>query len=317
MPSTDAKCLDCLEHDHVVIPHLQVYKKYEKLLTTYLEPIPELVDEHDCLHGSFNQCVTDTGRLSSSSPNLQNIPVKTELGREFRNCFISRFPGGKLLVVDYSQIEVRILAHLSQDTLLLKAFNEDNIDMHVLTACMLYDLPADKITKDMRSVAKTLNFGVIYGMSSRKLSVDAKIDEQDAARYIGTYFERYSGVNTFKEECQKLAEKDGFIQTILGRRLFFAEGKYIGTRAMNYPIQGSAADIIKKAMVVCSKEIQDKDLKTLMILQVHDELVFDVPKDEQKLVQILLPNLMHNVIPISVDLPVDAKLVSSWGLAKE
>lgn len=189
--------------------------------------------------------------------------------------------------------------------------------MHVLTACMLYNLPADKITKTMRSVAKTLNFGVIYGMSARKLSVDAKIPEDEAEQYIGTYFERYSGVSNFKEECQMLAERDGFIKTILNRRLYFAEGKYIGTRAMNYPIQGSAAEVIKKAMIACAKAIKDKNLKTLMFLQVHDELVFDVPKNEQKLVSILLPNLMHNVIPISVDLPVDAKLVSTWGQAKE
>jgi len=300
-----------------VIPPLMAYKKYEKLLTTYLEPIPEMVDDGDCLHGSFNQCVTDTGRLSSSGPNLQNIPVKTKLGREFRNCFISRFPGGKLLVADYSQIEVRILAHLSQDKLLLKAFNEDDADMHTLTATLLYHVTADAVTPDMRSVAKTLNFGVIYGMSSRKLSVDAGIGEDEAETYIETFFDQYSGVSDFRAECQRKAADDGFIKTILGRRLYFAEGKYIGTRALNYPIQGSAADVIKKAMVACAKAIKDKDLKTVMILQVHDELVFDVPKDEQKLVQIILPNLMHNVIPISVDLPVDTHLVSSWGKAKE
>jgi len=316
LPSCDASCLEALEHDHIVIPHLMVYKKYEKLLTTYLEPIPELVDDGDCLHGSFNQCVTDTGRLSSSGPNLQNIPVKTKLGREFRNCFISRFPGGKLLVADYSQIEVRILAHLSQDKLLLKAFNEDNADMHTLTASLINHVDPKDVTPDMRSVAKTLNFGVIYGMSARKLSVDAGIDEAEAASYIETYFERYSGVNDFRNKCKELAEKDGYINTILGRRLYFAEGKFIGTRALNYPIQGSAAEVIKKAMVRCAKEIKDKDLKTVMILQVHDELVFDVPKDEQKLIQILLPNLMHNVIPISVDLPVDAHMVATWGAAK-
>jgi DNA polymerase-1 len=242
--------------------------------------------------------------------------VKTKLGREFRNCFTSRFPGGKLLVCDYSQIEVRILAHLSQDKLLLKAFNEDNADMHTLTASLINHVDPKDVTPDMRSVAKTLNFGVIYGMSARKLSVDAGIDEAEAASYIETYFERYSGVNDFRNKCKDLAEKDGYINTILGRRLYFAEGKFIGTRALNYPIQGSAAEVIKKAMVACYKELKEKDLKTVMILQVHDELVFDVPKDEQKLIQILLPNLMHNVIPISVDLPVDAHMVQTWGAAK-
>lgn len=317
LPSTDAKCLDALQHDHKVIPLLIDYKKYEKLLTTYLEPIPELVDNNDCIHGSFNQCVTDTGRLSSSEPNLQNIPVKTELGREFRNCFVSRFKGGKLFVADYSQIEVRILAHLTQDPILLKAIRDDKMDMHTLTATLLYHVDKKDVTKAMRSVAKTLNFGVIYGMSAQKLSIDAHIGYDEAEQYITTYFDTYSGVSIFKEKCIQDLKDKGYIETILGRRLFVAEGKFIGTRAINYPIQGSAAEVIKKAMVVCYKWIKDEGLKTIPILQVHDELVFDVPKDEQKIVQIKMPQLMHNVIPLSVDLPVDAQMVSAWGKAKE
>lgn len=316
LPSTDATCLEYLEQDHPVIKHLLAYKKYEKLLTTYLEPLPELLDNQDCVHGNFNQCVTDTGRLSSSGPNLQNIPVKTELGREFRNCFISRFPGGRLLVADYSQIEVRLLAHLSQDKLLLRAFTEENADMHTLTATMLFNVKAEDVTKDMRSVAKTLNFGVIYGMSAKKLSVDAGIGYNEAEEYISTYFDKYKGVAEYREACQSKAEKDGFITTIFDRKLHFAEGKFIGTRALNYPIQGSAAEIIKKAMVVCFDYLVKEELKTLPVLQVHDELVFDVPKDEQKLIQIKVPALMHNVVPISVDLPADVHLVPAWGMAK-
>jgi len=317
LPSTDAGSLECLEHDHPIIPHIMNYKKYEKLLGTYLEPIPELVDEKDCLHGSFNQCVTDTGRLSSSGPNLQNIPVKTKLGREFRKCFISRFPGGKLLVADYSQIEVRILAHLSQDPLMLKAYNVDNIDMHTLTASLLYHVDTKDVTKDMRGIAKPLNFGIIYGKGARMLAIDAGIDINEAAEYITTYFTKYEGVAAYKDLCQQLAEKQGFITTMLGRRLNFAEGKFLGTRALNYPIQGSAADIIKKAMVVVDDWLLKEGMKTIPVLQVHDELVFDVPKDEQKLISIKIPQLMHNVVPLTVDLPVDAKLVSCWGEMKD
>jgi DNA polymerase-1 len=317
MPSTDVKSLESLKHDHAVIPLLLDYKKYEKLLTTYLEPIPELIDNHDCIHGSFNQCVTDTGRLSSSEPNLQNIPVKTPLGREFRNCFVSRFPGGKLFVADYSQIEVRILAHLSQDPRLLKAFKEDNADMHTLTATLLFHKKAEEVTKDMRSIAKTLNFGVIYGMSANKLSLDAHLDYDEAEGYIEAWFNTYSGVRTYRDQCKAFLEEKGYIETILGRKLLIAEGKFIGTRALNYPIQGSAAEIIKKAMVKCYAWIKEEGLKTIPVLQVHDELVFDVPKDEQKLVKIKLPALMNNVVPLSVDLPVDVHLVTSWGQAKE
>lgn len=317
LPSTDAKALKCLEHDHPVIPLLMEYKKYEKLLTTYLEPIPELVDNHDCLHGRFNQCVTDTSRLSSSDPNLQNIPVKTDLGKEFRNCFISRFPGGKLFVADYSQIEVRLLTHFSQDKLLLEAYADPNADQHLLTATLLYHCKAKDVTPAMRSVAKTLNFGVIFGMGSGKLSVDAHLPEDEAAEYIETYFTKYAGVNEFKQKCLDDLTTKGYLETILGRRLYIAEGNYVGTRALNYPIQGSAAEIIKKAMVACWKWIKEEQLKTLPILQVHDELVFDVPKDEQKLVSIKIPQILHNVIPISVDLPAASYLVDSWGKAKD
>jgi len=315
LPSTDEKSLKCLVNDHPIVQHILEYKKYAKLLGTYLEPLPQLVDEQDCLHGRFNQEVTDTGRLSSSGPNLQNIPVKTKLGIEYRNCFISRFKDGKLLVADYNQIEVRILAHLSKDPVLIRAL-KDGMDTHKLTASFIYGIRPEKVTKPQRNIAKTINFGIIYGMGSNKLAADTGLSEKVAAEYIKKYFMQYKGVKEYKENQEELADKRGYVETLLGRKLFIAKGKYAGTRAINYSVQGSAAEVIKKAMVQCDCYIEKEDLKTLPILQVHDELVWDVPANEHGLIQMKIPQLMHNVIPIAVDLPVDARLVNAWGEAK-
>ena len=315
VPSTDSKCLTALMHDHKVIPMLLAYKQYEKLLSTYLEPIPMLVDNNDCLHGRFNQCITDTGRLSSSDPNLQNIPVKTEIGKAFRNCFISRFPGGKLLVADYNQIEIRMLAHLSKDKLILNGL-KNGLDMHSLTASLLLNIPIEEVTKEQRKLFKTIDFGIIYGMSAKKLSVDAHITYEEAEKHIDCFFDTYFGVKEYREKCVQEVDTCGYVKTISGRRLYISKDKYVGTRALNYPIQGSAAEVIKQAMIKTSDWITKEGLSTLPILQVHDELVFDVPKDEQKLVAMKIPQLMSNVIKLSADFPVDSYMVDSWGKAK-
>lgn len=315
-PSTDEKCLTFLKHEHPVIEHLLEYAKYSKLLGTYLEPLPAIVDQNDCLHGSFNQTVTDTGRLSSSGPNLQNIPVKTALGKDFRKCFISRFKGGKLLVADYSQIEVRILAHLSQDKLLLKAL-ADGVDTHALTASLLLGVKLKNVTKEQRTIGKTFNFGILFGEGAEKLSIDAHISLATAQTYLETFFKKYKGVAEFKEAQIQKVEKCGYVETILGRRLYIPKWKFAGTRAINYPVQGSAADVVKKAMITVARKFKEEAYKSLLILQVHDELVWDVVPEEQDLLKIIVPQLMDNVVKITGELPADVKLVDSWGEMKD
>ncbi|MBN2190250.1 MAG: DNA polymerase I [Candidatus Aureabacteria bacterium] len=316
--STDDKVLEELEDKHPVIPHIRRYRILTKLISTYIDALPALVDETARLHTTFNQTGTATGRLSSSNPNLQNIPVKTEDGRKIRKAFIPR-EGWLLLSCDYSQIELRVLAHLSGDEKLIKAF-EDGMDIHAYTAALINDIDIGDVTDELRQSAKAVNFGIIYGISPFGLSKNAGIGRRTASEFIENYYARYKKVKVFIDDIIKTAEKQGFIDTISGRKRYIAEFKSSNPRdrhfaeriAVNTKIQGSAADIIKAAMVEVSGLIYGKNLSSRMILQVHDELIFEVPPIEAETLKEEVKNIMENVFPLNVPLKVSMFCGKNW-----
>jgi DNA polymerase-1 len=267
----------------------------------------------------LHQTVTATGRLSSAEPNLQNIPIRMEAGRRIRKVFVPRTPANVLLAADYSQIELRVLAHLSGDPALVTAFRE-NQDIHARTAAEVFGVPLTEVTPQLRDRAKAVNFGIIYGISDFGLARDLKVSRAEAREYIQRYFARLPGVKDFIESSIRAARNRGYVTTILNRRrplpeLFSANPavRSFGERAaINTPIQGTAADIIKLAMVHIQAALQRQNLKTLMILQVHDELIFDVPAEEVSTVASLVKSEMENVLPLNVPLTVDLKLGHNW-----
>jgi DNA polymerase-1 len=263
--------------------------------------------------------VATTGRLSSSDPNLQNIPVRGELGKEIRGTFIA--PSGKWLIAgDYSQIDLRVLAHLSQDPALLETFRTGK-DVHSATASQLYGVPTDKVTPDMRRFAKTVNFGVIYGMSDYGLEQATELSRAQAHQFITEYFARFPGVKKYLEETKDMARKKGYVQTLLGRRRYIPEINSPNRQvregaermAINMPVQGTSADIIKIAMVRLFREMNAKQVKSKMLLQVHDELIFEVPEDELELMCSMVPNVMSTAIELTVPVKVDMKKGRNWG----
>ncbi|MCK4422533.1 MAG: DNA polymerase I, partial [Candidatus Omnitrophica bacterium] len=271
------------------------------------------------IHTSYNQTITATGRLSSSEPNLQNIPIRTEEGRKIRQVFIPRAKDRLLLSADYSQIELRVLAHVCQDEALIEAFKQDE-DVHSYTASLVFNVDLDKVTPQMRMTAKTVNFGIVYGMSPYGLSKDLDIDITRAKDFIDTYFQRYPGVKEYMDAQVAKAGQDGFVTTLMARRRYI-EGikspdnfarQFAERTAINTPIQGSAADIIKKAMIDIQQEIKQKDLRSVMIMQVHDELVFDMPKDEEQALRELVKEQMEGVIDLKVPLKVDITVGENW-----
>jgi DNA polymerase-1 len=274
------------------------------------------------LHTSYNQTVAATGRLSSSDPNLQNIPIRRELGRDIRRGFIPR-PGWKLLAADYSQIELRLLAHLSKDPAFLEAFRAGG-DIHRETAAIIFDVPAVSVTSEMRSRAKTINFATIYGQGANALSRQLKISNQEARDFISTYFERFSGVREYLDSMVAYARANGYVETIFHRRRYIPELKErnfniraFGERvATNAPIQGSAADLIKLAMIRIHRRIGEASLKGRMILQVHDELVFEAPEAETEAFEKLVRTEMESAAELSVPLVVDIGAGSNWVDAK-
>ncbi|NQT32280.1 MAG: DNA polymerase I, partial [Candidatus Omnitrophica bacterium] len=321
--STDESVLRKLTSYHELPASLLEYREVNKLKTGYYDSILELVNKKNHkLHANFNQAVTATGRLSSSEPNLQNIPIKTELGREIRRAFIPSEKGDLLLAADYSQVELRILAHLSNDKRLLKAFAEGE-DVHRYTASQIYDCDIDKVTDEMRSVAKTVNFGIAYGMSPFGLAKDLDISVEDAHKFIGAYFRRYSDVSTFIDDTISSVRKKGYVTTLLKRRRYIPEINSKNERiksfaervAVNTPVQGSAADLIKLAMIECHKRFTGTDVK--MTIQVHDELVFEVPKNKLKDTASEVRKIMENVISLKVPLVVDVKAGENWLDMKE
>lgn len=321
--STNAEVLEKLMDKHEVIPKIIYYRQITKLNSTYVEGLKNVIDQDGAIHSSFNQTVTTTGRLSSTEPNLQNIPVKYEMGREIRKVFIPKEDTDVLLSCDYSQIELRVLAHMSGDQNMIDAFNHHS-DIHTKTASEVFKVPVEEVTSLMRSRAKAVNFGIVYGISDFSLSQDLKITKKEASEYMEIYFDRYPKIKGYLESAKEEAKEKGYVLTILNRRRFIPEikssnkiVKALGERlAMNAPIQGSAADIIKLAMVKVYNRIKKENLDSEIILQVHDELILNVKENELEVVKALVKEEMENVLRMAVTLEVDTNIGNTWYEAK-
>ncbi|MDD2251560.1 MAG: DNA polymerase I [Dehalococcoidales bacterium] len=318
--STDAAVLESLKGAHPIVDQVIEFRTLAKLKTTYVDALPGMVNPATGrLHSSFNQTRTTTGRLSSSDPNLQNIPVRGDLGRQIRQAFIAP-EGSVLLSGDYSQIDLRALAHLSGDPVLVDTFIRDE-DVHSATAMQLFGVGLAEVTPDMRRLAKTVNFGVIYGMSGYGLEQATELNRKEAEQFITTYFEKYPGVKEYLEETKQLARSQGYVQTVLGRRRMIPEinspnrniREAAERMAINMPVQGTSADIVKVAMINMEREITKRSLKTRMLLQVHDELIFEVPEAEIEEVSGLVAKLMEEAIKLDVPVKVDIKAGRNWG----
>ena len=317
--STNVDVLEELAHLHSLPAEILTYRTLSKLKSTYVDALPAMINpKTGRLHTSLNQTVTATGRLSSSDPNLQNIPIRTELGREIRKAFIAE-SGCSLLSADYSQIELRILAHMSGDDALIRTFIADE-DVHTRTAAEIFGLPAEEITPEMRRKAKAVNFGIIYGISAFGLAQDIGVSNAEAKRYIDSYFARYPGVRAFIDRTIEQARTTGFVTTLFERRRFIPElssstapVRSFGERmAVNTPIQGTAADLIKIAMIRISEKLKSKGLASKMILQVHDELVFELPDSEIELMKQFVQEEMEGVVKLSVPILVDLGVGKNW-----
>ncbi len=319
-PSTDATVLQQLaEQGHTLPSLLMEYRELSKLENTYLDALPALVHpETHRIHTSFNQTVASTGRLSSSDPNLQNIPIRRELGRDIRRGFIPR-QGWKFLGADYSQIELRLLAHLSGDAAFVNAFRAGG-DIHRQTASIIFGVPIEDVTPEMRARAKTINFATIYGQGPNALSRQLHIEHAEARRFIGEYFERFHGIRVYLDSMVAFARENGYVQTLFGRRRYITElrdrnfnVRQFGERtATNSPIQGSAADLIKIAMIRIHGALRAQNARAAMILQVHDELVFEVPPDELEAVRALVQYEMEHAATLTVPLVVDLGVGDNW-----
>ncbi|MBC8321297.1 MAG: DNA polymerase I [Bacteroidetes bacterium] len=317
---TGEDVLTKLIYRHPIVEKILEYRSLTKLKSTYVDALPAIVNQRDGrIHTSFNQAVAATGRLSSNNPNLQNIPIRTEKGREIRKAFIPRNEEFLLLAADYSQVELRIIAHLSKDQGMIDAFKE-GLDIHTATAAKVYGVEYNDVTKEMRSRAKTVNFGIIYGISAFGLSERMGIPRGEAADIINNYFEKYPGVKKFMNNTIAFAKEHGWVETILGRRRYLKDINsanaivrgFAERNAINAPIQGSSADMIKIAMINIYSELTKKGLKTKMILQVHDELVFDLFKNEEKIVRSIVEEKMMNAIKLEVPVVVDINVGKTW-----
>lgn len=317
--STNAEVLEALSDKHPIIDKITLYRQYTKLQSTYVDGLLNIINpKTGRIHSSFNQTITTTGRISSTEPNMQNIPVRLEIGRELRKVFVA--PEDMYLVdADYSQIELRILAHIANDEGLIDAFSKGD-DIHTITASEVFNVPLDEVTKELRSAAKAVNFGIVYGISDFGLSNNLGISKQVAKEYIDNYFARYPYVKKYMEDIVEKAKDDGYVETYIGRRRYIPElgsnnfiMKNLGKRlAMNTPIQGSAADVIKIAMVKVYARLKSEGLKSKLILQVHDELIIESPDSEKSYVADLLKEEMESAVDLNVKLTVDAKWGKSW-----
>jgi len=319
-PSTDEEVLRRLSDKHALPALLLEYRQLTKLKNTYVDALPKLVSpETGKVHTSFNQTGTETGRLSSSNPNLQNIPIKTDIGAKIRQAIIASGKDNCLLSCDYSQIELRVLAHLCGDKTLIEAFH-DNQDVHRLTASLIYNVSEQEVVDNMREVAKRVNFGIIYGQSAYGLSKDLGIFVNQAQDFIDAYFLRYPKVRDFIDAQINKARTEGFVTTLMGRRRYIPEinsknmsiRQFAERQAVNTPIQGTASDLIKLAMIEISGQIKDKGLKSKMILQIHDELVFDLPVDELDILTRLVKERMEQVKKLDVPIKIDMKKGKNW-----
>ncbi len=320
--STDMDVLNRLAREHELPALVLQYRSISKLKSTYTDSLPRLAEPvTGRIHTSYNQAVTNTGRLSSSEPNLQNIPIRTEEGRKIRHAFIAE-EGSLLLSADYSQIELRVLAHLSGDRVFCDAFARDE-DIHTRTASEVFDIMPGLVTPEMRRQAKTINFGVIYGQGAFSLARELGVSTRIAKEFIDNYFARHSGAREFLDSCVRNAEHDGYVTTIMGRRLPIPDIRssnaniraFAQRNAINYPIQGSAADIIKQAMVRIWNRLRREGLKSRLIMQVHDELVFEVPEEERLEMEMLVSHEMEQAVPLKVPLKVEVNFGRNWSEA--
>ncbi len=319
--STDNEVLTGLSEEHEIARLLLDYRGLAKLKSTYTDALAKLTDKDGRVHTSYNQAVTATGRLSSSEPNLQNIPVRTEDGRRIREAFVAP-PGCLILSADYSQIELRVLAHLSQDPVFCDSFKLDE-DIHTRTASEVFGLFPEMVTSELRRQAKTINFGIIYGQGAFSLAKQLGLARNVAEKFISAYKERYSAAIAFLDSCISNAKETGYVTTILGRKLPIADinssngnlRSFAERNAINYPIQGSAADIIKQAMIGVDRAIHAEGMQSRLIMQVHDELVFEVPEKELEQMQVLVNREMSQAVDLKVPLKVDINHGKNWSEA--
>jgi DNA polymerase-1 len=301
------------------VPLIIEYRNLSKLNSTYVEGLLPLIGDDQKIHAHFQQLIAATGRISCTEPNLQNIPIRQEVGRKLRRAFVTESSDYILVGADYSQIELRILADLSEDETLIEAFRNGD-DIHTITASKIFGVPEDDVTSTQRSNAKAVNFGVIYGMSGFGLSTELNISRKDAEKYISEYFKKYSKVKEFLDRLVLEGKANGYVSTIMNRRRTIHEinasnymVRQLGERlAMNSPLQGSAADIIKIAMVDVYRELKANNMKSFLILQVHDELIIHTHKDEVEIVKELLTSKMCHAVELKVPLEVSIDVGNSW-----
>jgi DNA polymerase-1 len=317
---TGEDVLLALAHKSDIVQDILNFRQMQKLKSTYVDALPELINpETGLIHTSYNQAVAATGRLSSTNPNLQNIPIRTERGREVRKAFIPRSEDNVILSADYSQIELRLIAELSKDQNMMEAFSQGH-DIHRATAAKVYNVDFDAVTSEQRRNAKAVNFGIIYGQSAFGLSQNLGISRKEASDIINEYFNQYTGIKKYMSDAVEFAKENGYVETILKRRRYLRDINsanmtvrgFAERNAINAPIQGSAADLIKLAMIAIQKEIEQRGLSGKMIMQVHDELVFDVPKDEIEVFKKIILDKMSNAIKTSVPLIVEIGEGKNW-----
>lgn len=318
--STAADVLEKLEPEHEIIPQLLMYRQLKKLDSTYVDGLLKVVDKDSHkVHTRFNQALTQTGRLSSTEPNLQNIPIRLEEGKKIRHVFVPSKKDWMMFSADYSQIELRVLAHISGDEKLLEAFHE-NKDIHTQTAMDVFHVTRDEVDDNMRRQAKAVNFGIVYGISDYGLSQNLQIPRKEAKAFIDKYFEIYPGVKKYMETIVQDAKHNGYVSTLMNRRRYlpeitsrnFTQRSFAERTAMNTPIQGTAADIIKKAMIDVHHRLVSEKMETVMLLQVHDELIFEAPPSEIEKLKEIVPEVMENTVKLNVPLKVDETFGNSW-----
>ena len=318
--STDETTLLDIAGKHPIVDEILEFRAVKKLLSTYIEPFPSYIDPADGkVHTTFNQALTATGRLSSSNPNLQNIPIRTDRGREIRKAFVPSTPKGLIMSADYSQIELRIMAHLSCDQHLISAF-KNGVDVHAATAAKIFGIPHEEVTADQRRIAKTANFGIMYGISSFGLAQRLRIGRKEAQKIIEDYFAGFPSIRSFIEDTKEAARETGYVETLFGRRRYIPEiNSKNGTiralaerNAVNAPIQGTSADIIKLAMIAVDEEMAARGMKSRMVLQIHDELVFDTLPEEVEVLKDIVVSKMENVVKLSVPLTVECDYGENW-----
>ena len=320
--STNAEVLEELRKYNPVVDDILEYRTVTKLKSTYCDGLVKVIDGSGRIHSSFNQTETRTGRISSTEPNLQNIPVRTERGKEFRRFFTAK-DGCVLVDADYSQIELRVLAHIANDKAMIDAF-KNNLDIHTSTAAKVFNIPDDFVTPELRSRAKAVNFGIVYGISAFSLSKDIGVTRKEAEKYINDYLALYSGIDRYMKNVVEQAKTDGYVTTMFGRRRYLPELvssnhnlRAFGERvARNMPIQGTAADIIKIAMIRVYRRLKKENMSSKLVLQVHDELIVEAPENEAEKAARILSEEMQNAVSLSLPLTADAGTGKTWYEAK-